>query len=443
MFGWVRALPSGRFQASYLGPNGARRVAPSTFATKGDADIWLTVVRASIIAGNWRDPEAGRQFFGQYAQTWIAQRPGLRPRTIDLYEWLYGRHLETTFSRVALEDMTPVLVRDWYHQLSVDGVSQSMRAKAYRLLRAVLNTAVDDGTIDRNPCRIRSGGKEGAGERPTLSIEQVFALCEAVPPRFATFIALKTFGSLRWGEITALRCSDVDLATGVLFVHAAWVERSTGAMELGPPKSPASIRAIALPLPVVDMLRQHLAAFVEDGPDPLIFTGPSGRPLRRSNFNKAVNWATAVASIGVPHLHLHDLRHTGNTLAAGTPGTSTRDLMERMGHETMTAALIYQHATRKADRRIAEALGVVIAESAPAPSGAVTAREQHATVGRSSVNPYRSAARPVLRGLRPGAGDENRTRTVSLGNLAFSAGNHLEVAKSGVLDDENTSGESP
>ena len=45
-----------------------------------------------------------------------------------------------------------------------------------------------------------------------------------------------------------------------------------------------------------------------------------------------------------------------DTLAAGTPGTSTRDLMERMGHDSMRAALIYQHATPDADRRIADAL---------------------------------------------------------------------------------------
>ena len=60
--------------------------------------------------------------------------------------------------------------------------------------------------------------------------------------------------------------------------------------------------------------------------------------LRRSNFNKAIKWKQAAAAIGVPELHLHDPRHTGNTLAAGTPGASTRDLMERMGHDTMRAA---------------------------------------------------------------------------------------------------------
>jgi hypothetical protein len=80
-------------------------------------------------------------------------------------------------------------------------------------------------------------------------------------------------------------------------------------------------------------------------------------PIRRSSFNPRVGWMKAVEAIGAPGLHFHDLRHTGNTLAAAT-GVSTRDLMARMGHDSMNAAIIYQHATREADRVIADALDV-------------------------------------------------------------------------------------
>ncbi len=111
------------------------------------------------------------------------------------------------------------------------------------------------------------------------------------------------------------------------------------------------------------MLAAHLDAYVPDRPEALVFTGPSGRPMRRSNFNKALRWREIVRDLGVPGLHLHDLRHTGNTLAAGTPGASTRDLMERMGHDTMRAALIYQHTTTEADRRIADALSRALGDS--------------------------------------------------------------------------------
>jgi len=80
-------------------------------------------------------------------------------------------------------------------------------------------------------------------------------------------------------------------------------------------------------------------------------------PMRRSSFNPRVGWMNAVEAIGATGLHFHDLRHTGNTLAAAT-GVSTRGLMARMGHDSMNAAIIYQHATREADRVIADALDV-------------------------------------------------------------------------------------
>jgi hypothetical protein len=81
---------------------------------------------------------------------------------------------------IRLGDLTPLVVRRWRATLLDEGVSPAMVAKAYRLLRAILNTAVDDDIIDRNPCRIRGGGDEKAAERPTLSVAQVQQLAMLV-----------------------------------------------------------------------------------------------------------------------------------------------------------------------------------------------------------------------------------------------------------------------
>ena len=406
-FGYVRKLPSGRFQASYIAPNGRRRTAPQTFANKTDAGEWLMRVQVSILDGRWRDPVLGRQLITDYATTWIDQRPGLRPRTLDLYRWLLKRHIEPHFARVTLDELTPMAIRRWRSALLADGVSPTMTAKSYRLLRAVLNTAVDDDILERNPCRIKSGGDEKPNERPTLTIEQVQALAMLVPPRFSAFVMVTVYGCLRWGEITALTRKDVDLDAGTVTVRFAYIERSDGSLELGPPKSRASRRRVDLPQPVVELLRSHISHYVRDDPDALIFTGPTGRPLRRSNFNKLVGWEQARAALGVPHLHLHDLRHTGNTLAAGTPGTSTRDLMERMGHDTMRAALIYQHATRDAGRRIADSLQAEI-------------ERRESTANRQDVaRPTERAARPSRRklGLTPRG---PKIRGVQVGSSSFA-----------------------
>ena len=92
-----------------------------------------------------------------------------------------------------------------------------------------------------------------------------------------------------------------------------------------------------------------------------VFPNSKGEPLRRGSF--ASVWQRARVRAGVPHLRFHDLRHTGNTLAAAT-GASTRELMSRMGHSSMRAALIYQHATTDRDAAIAAALSRLAAGAA-------------------------------------------------------------------------------
>ncbi len=141
----------------------------------------------------------------------------------------------------------------------------------------------------------------------------------------------------------------------------------------------AGLRAVTLPRPLVAVLQAHVADYADDSAA-LVFSGDKGGPLRRSNFNRRVRWAPAVSTIGAAGLHFHDLRHTGNTLAAGS-GASLRDLMLRMGHDSMRAALIYQHATANADQHIADALArhIDLASTAPdqAQPGDSVAPEQH------------------------------------------------------------------
>jgi integrase len=71
---------------------------------------------------------------------------------------------------------------------------------------------------------------------------------------------------------------------------------------------------------------------------------------------------------GLPErLHFHDLRHTGNTLAAAT-GASTKELMARMGHSSVRAALIYQHASHERDAVIADSLSEMVQKALRKPA---------------------------------------------------------------------------
>ncbi|WP_068920976.1 tyrosine-type recombinase/integrase [Planobispora rosea] len=411
-FGNIRQLPSGRFQASYLGPDGRRRTSPETYERKSDAERALTLIEARMISGEWTDPDRGKIKLKDYAETWISQRPGLRPRTVDLYRWLLKKHITPYLGNAPVGKLSTAMIRQWRADLLGNGVSVSVASKAYRLLRAVLMTAAEeDHIIARNPCRIRGAGDEHAQERPVLTVAQVFELADLVgrrpvgnvrklkehayrlrfqrhgemrthpetftsrtdaeralwkmgmdgradcthDRRFRALVLLATFASLRWGEVSALRRTDVDLDAGTVRVRAVYIERSTGGLVLGPPKSKAGRRVVGIPKGIVSALREHIATYVRDEPGALLFPGAKGGPLRRSGFNTRTRWVDVVRELGLPGLHFHDLRHTGNMLAAES-GAGLKDLMVRMGHDNVRAAMIYQHAVRGADRAITDAI---------------------------------------------------------------------------------------
>jgi hypothetical protein len=183
-FGMIRRLPSGRFQASFQDPNGVRRNASDTFASKAEANDWLIVQESLLVRGEWTDPDRGKVPFAAYASRWIDERAGLRPRTRELYRWLLFRYLEPSFGKVHLSAIDPAMVRTWRARLLDTGVSQSMLAKSYRLLRAILMTAVEqDELIRRNPCRIVGLAPSPLRNVRCWPMEQVCALADLMPAR--------------------------------------------------------------------------------------------------------------------------------------------------------------------------------------------------------------------------------------------------------------------
>jgi len=88
--------------------------------------------------------------------------------------------------------------------------------------------------------------------------------------RFRARVLLAAFASLRWGEVTALRRCDIDLAAGTVRVRAAFTERSDGQMILGLPKSHAGLRAVSIPAAILPDLAVHLAKHTAPGPQALV-----------------------------------------------------------------------------------------------------------------------------------------------------------------------------
>ncbi|GAA4010322.1 site-specific integrase [Streptomyces marokkonensis] len=352
-FGAVRQYRSGRWTASYLGPDGERNRAEETFETKKDAEIWLSQVEADLSRGDWRAPDAGAVNFGVYAEKWVEERE-LAVRTEDLYRHLLRLHILPTFGTFDLDEITAPRVREWRAERLRTTAAKTTVAKSYRLLKGILETAVDDDLVSRNPCRIKGAGKESAAERRIATVAQVDGLADAIDIRWRLMVYLGAYGPMRPEELAGLRRRDVDLDHMVIRVRVAEPERTNGKRAPGETKSDAGVRAVVLPAFLHKEVRQHLAWFAEKGPDGLVFVGEKGAPFRRTSFGR--KWRRARTVAGLPEgFRFYDLRHTGHTLSTRS-GATLKDTMVRAGQSSEKAALIYQHSDEERQRDVASGL---------------------------------------------------------------------------------------
>jgi integrase len=345
------------------------RVVTRTFRRRKDADNYATTTEADRLRGVVVDPRHGQVTFETYAKSWLAHRHQLRPTTRELYGVLLAKWLEPEVGDLAIGKMTPEVWRTWYAKAVRKHPASHQPGKEYKLARAILNTAVEDGLIVGNPCRVKNAAAEHSPERHTASVDEVYAIADAITPRYRSAVLLGAFCSLRFGEIAGLRRRRIDVLHRTITVEEQAVELAGGRVEFGPPKSEAGRRVLAIPDELVADLEDHLAEHVGADSEALVFTSREGHPLRRTKFR--THWADACTKESVEGLHFHDLRHTGATLAASA-GATLRELMNRLGHTSPTVALRYQHATIARERAIAESLGEVIRAAKAKPKATVT-----------------------------------------------------------------------
>lgn len=365
-FGRIRKLPSGRYQASYTGPDSRVHNASQTFAAKIDAEGWLSERRREIDRELWSapatDPEitAKRQrdlTLAEFAETWLQTRKvkgrPLRPRTREHYRLLLDKHLLPEFGTTPLRQITADMVDNWYERTAEN--APTLRAHCYSLLKTMLESARTGRTryIDTNPCLIDGAGSTSRKIRPKPATPQELAvIVENMPDRLQAMALLASWCAMRFGELVELRRKDVDTEQRVVRIERAAVRVGDG-WAVGDPKSDAGIRVVAIPPHIVGAIERHLSKHTEPGADAQLFPPKDGDYLQPSTLYR--HFYRARAAAGRPDLRWHDLRHTGATMAAEA-GATLAELMDRLGHSTVQAALVYQHAAAGRDRQIAERL---------------------------------------------------------------------------------------
>lgn len=369
-FGQLRRLPSRRWQAGYTGPDTAMHYAPSTFDTREDGEAWLAAERGLIAGDTWTSPRQRkaerrrpRLTFGTFAETWLAGRE-LKPRTRALYRRLLDTAILPALGAMPLTSLDTADVRHWYGGMPADRPTQ--RSHAYSLVRAIMSTAVQDGLVPSNPCRITGAGTAKRARKVVpASLAELGTAAHAMPEQYRLMVLLAAWCGLRFGELAELRRGDVDMRSGVLRVRRA-VTRVDGLVIVGTPKSEAGIRDVAVPPHLLPAITDHLAEHVGRGSTALVFHAYGGQDVQLHPNTLYRSWHKARSVADRPDLRFHDLRHTGAVLAAQT-GATLAELMERLGHSTPHAALRYQHAARGRGAAIAAALSQLAERDTPTP----------------------------------------------------------------------------
>ncbi|MEP7740233.1 site-specific integrase [Nocardioides sp. 31GB23] len=380
-FGSTRKLPSGRVQARYACPTcKATHPGHITFERAKDADAWLATVRAAIVQERYACPakqpaatdpdDRAAQPFAEYADAWLAART-LRERTRLLYRSILDRELVPAFGATPLEQITRAQVRQWHTALPADRPTGN--AHAYALLRTILGAAVDAEVLDTNPATIKGAGQTKRSRHvEPATVPELDTIAAAMPEPYGLAVLLAGWCALRYGELVELRRRDVSNDGAVVRVRRTMNYRD-GRLWIGPPKSVAGTRDVSVPPHLQPALVQHLEKRAQPGKDGLVFpsrrsvpvacpcgySGCVGGHLMATTFHR---WfVTARAAADRTDLRVHDLRHTGLTLAAHA-GATLPDLMKRAGHSSVDAAQVYMHAASGRDAEIAARMSQLVGQ---------------------------------------------------------------------------------
>lgn len=309
-----------------------------TFTKKCDADNFAATIESDILRGDYVDPRAGKVALNDWAAKWVATLT-VKPRTRVSYESLLRSRILPTFGKRQLAGLRRSDIQEWIASMLAEGLSPSRTRQAVIVLRLMLDAAVDDRLIARNPAdRIKLPKiphKEAEYFDPAVADQ----LVNAVPEKFRLlFRVLATLG-LRYGEAVALRRRHVDFLRRRLRVEESLAEVS-GTLIFGPTKSHAE-RAIPLPPSLMTELEEHLRT-IDSDPESLLFTGEKGGPLRYRYIYMDV-WRPLLKKLGLPTVGLHALRHSAAARMISA-GASPKAVQSIMGHRSAAFTLtVYGH----------------------------------------------------------------------------------------------------
>ncbi len=361
------------------GPDGNRARASKVFPTQTAAKAWVRAEETARDRGEAVAPD--RRTLASLAADWIAAREHeLRPKTVASYRGSLDLHVLPHLGDRRVQDLTEQDVARWVAKLRATGVGARSVQMAKLRLDQVLDLAVDWTIVPRNVARRVKVTAPPARTADVWSLDDLRRFLAAADddPAFPLWHVAAATG-LRRGELLGLRWADLDLDAAVLRV-AQQVIPVPGGLAIGPPKSRAALRSVALPSWLPPLLRAHKdrQAFAKAKTGDLwrdldlVFPSRVGTPQNPNNLYPDLN--RLMARAGVPRITWHQIRHTHVTqaIAAGVP---IGVVSKRVGHARTSITLdIYAHVLGGQDRAAADAIGDLLAPATGPDDGEAAVR---------------------------------------------------------------------
>jgi integrase len=204
----IARRPDGRWRARYRDPTGTEH--SGHFDRKIDAQRWLDEMTTAMTSGTYVDPRRPKFTVHDWADRWLATKVDLKATTRCCRRFIAREHPAAVGKCVPLADVTHEGVASWVADLSAAGLSTATVRQAHRVLSLVLDLAVRDSRLARNPAERVPLPRAAKGEKVFLTHGQVEALA-AVAGDSSTAVLFLAYTGVRWGELAALRVRRLDL----------------------------------------------------------------------------------------------------------------------------------------------------------------------------------------------------------------------------------------
>lgn len=275
------------------------------FARKFDAERHLIQVQHDLLTGGYVDPARSRTTVADFYRTLSARQPW-HPSTRESVRTRFDNHVLPVLGARPLGLLRRGDIEAW---LAGRRLAPSTAGIALQQLSSMLEAAVADGLIARNPARGVRRPKVAGSLVVPFTPEEIDRLVEATPPSFAVAIVLGARCGLRHGEAAGLTLDRVDFLRRELTVDRQLVTGRSGGLPVsfGPLETANSYRTVSLADSTVTALAARLEAR-GTGVDGLL-VHDDGRAVNAARFGYLWRPGRQRAEVS-PTARFHDTRHT-------------------------------------------------------------------------------------------------------------------------------------